>query len=69
MSEDIIPADVDALVLECLSKDPSLRPASADVLWQRLSALSVADRWDQRRARTWWELHDPELTRRPLAGQ
>jgi serine/threonine-protein kinase len=63
MSEESIPADVDALVLECLSKTPSLRPANADVLWERLSKLSVADRWEPRHARVWWELHDPELTR------
>ena len=63
MSEESIPADVDALVLECLSKAPSLRPANADVLWERLSKLSVADRWEPRHARVWWELHDPELTR------
>ena len=63
MSEESIPADVDALILECLSKTPSLRPANADVLWERLSKLSVADRWEPRHARVWWELHDPELTR------
>jgi eukaryotic-like serine/threonine-protein kinase len=63
MSEESIPADVDALVLECLSKAPSLRPANADVLWERLNKLSVADRWEPRHARVWWELHDPELTR------
>ncbi|MET0214084.1 MAG: response regulator [Vicinamibacterales bacterium] len=62
MSEESIPADVDALVLECLSKAPSLRPANADVLLERLSRLSVADRWEPRHARAWWELHDPELT-------
>ncbi len=63
MSEESIPADVDALVLECLSKAPSLRPANADVLLERFDKLSVADRWEPRRARVWWELHDPELTR------
>jgi DNA-binding NtrC family response regulator len=59
VSEEVIPADVDALVLECLSKEPSQRPASADVLYQRLSKLSVADSWDQQQARAWWDLHDP----------
>ena len=63
MSEESIPVDVDALVLECLSKAPSLRPANADVLWERLTKLSVADKWEPRHARVWWELHDPELTR------
>jgi DNA-binding NtrC family response regulator len=58
-----IPADLDALVLECLSKDPSLRPASADLLGDRLARLSIAA-WDQQRAREWWQLHEPELATR-----
>jgi DNA-binding NtrC family response regulator len=62
MSEETIPADVDALVLECLSKAPAQRPANADVLLERLSKLSVADRWEPRHARGWWDLHAPELT-------
>ena len=61
MSEEAIPPDVDALVLECLSKKPSERPANADVLHERLDALSIGRLWDQRSARTWWEMHEPEL--------
>jgi serine/threonine-protein kinase len=64
LSEVIIPADLDALVLECLSKDPTLRPATADVLWQRLDRLAMANPWNQLRARTWWEMHEPELIQR-----
>jgi serine/threonine protein kinase len=63
ISEESIPPDVDALVLECLSKAPSRRPANVDILLERLSNLSVAERWEQRHARVWWELHDPELSR------
>jgi DNA-binding NtrC family response regulator len=61
MSAEAIPAGMDALFLECLSKDPALRPASADALWERLDALPMAAGWDQRRARAWWELHEPEF--------
>jgi serine/threonine-protein kinase len=53
--------DVDLLILECLAKDPSRRPDSADILWDRLDALHVASPWDQRRAREWWERHEPDL--------
>jgi DNA-binding NtrC family response regulator len=61
MAEERIPADVDAIVLECLSKDPSHRPANADLLGERLDALSVARHWDQQHARAWWTRHEPEL--------
>ena len=61
MSEEPVPREMDALVLECLEKDPSRRPASADVLWQRLDRVPLATEWDQRRARMWWEMHEPEL--------
>ena len=61
MSEAPIPAEMDALVLECLSKEPALRPASADVLWELLDGLPIASRWDRRRARKWWVQHEPGL--------
>jgi hypothetical protein len=60
MSRNVIPADMDALVLDCLAKDPALRPPSADVLRARLVQVSVP-RWDQGRARVWWEQHEAEL--------
>jgi DNA-binding NtrC family response regulator len=58
---ETIPAGLDALILECLSKEPSRRPASADLLGDRLAELSITVEWDQRRAREWWELHEPQL--------
>ena len=63
-AEEPIPGDLDALVTDCLSKNPSERPASADVLWERLDKLTLPGSWDQRRARTWWEQHEPELVER-----
>jgi DNA-binding NtrC family response regulator len=61
VSEEPIPPQMDALVLECLEKEPSRRPANADLLWDRLDRVPVASDWNQRRARTWWEMHEPEL--------
>lgn len=61
LSAETVPPAFDALILECLSKDPSLRPQSADVLWERLDRVAVASGWDQRRARAWWAQHEPEL--------
>lgn len=65
IASESIPADMDALVLDCLQKDPVLRPDSADVLWERLDKVPVASPWDQRRARAWWELHEPDLVAHP----
>jgi serine/threonine protein kinase len=65
--EASIPADLDALVLECLSKEPALRPASADRLGDRLEKLSIPTEWSQQRAREWWESHEPELAVRASA--
>ena len=61
LAPDPIPSDLDALVIQCLSKDPSLRPANAEQLVARLDGLSVAEWWSQQRARAWWALHEPEL--------
>jgi DNA-binding NtrC family response regulator len=61
VSEESIPPEMDALVLECLAKDPKRRPASADALWERLDRVPRTEEWSQRRARTWWEMHEPEL--------
>ena len=63
-AEEPIPPDLDALVMECLEKKPSNRPASADLLWERLDKLPLAGSWDHRRARQWWEQHEPELVER-----
>jgi serine/threonine-protein kinase len=60
IAETTIPAELDALVLECLSKDPAGRPRTADALRARLEAVPVR-RWDQARAKSWWELHEADL--------
>jgi DNA-binding NtrC family response regulator len=61
LAPEPIPQDLDALILDCLAKDPALRPASAELLLARLDSLSVATWWTQQRARTWWTLHEPDL--------
>jgi DNA-binding NtrC family response regulator len=65
MSEEPIPPQLDAVVLECLEKDPSRRPATAEMLWDRLERVPLASTWNQRLARTWWEMHEPELVGSP----
>jgi serine/threonine-protein kinase len=61
-SELPIPPALDAIILECLAKDPSARPASAVLLGQRLAATVAADAWTTEAARAWWELHRVSLT-------
>jgi DNA-binding NtrC family response regulator len=56
-----VPKDLDALVVECLAKDPARRPAGAEQLAIRLDGLSIAGWWTQQKARAWWALHEPEL--------
>jgi serine/threonine-protein kinase len=55
-----VPADLERLLLECLAKDPSQRPASAEDLRVALLACADAGRWTETDASAWWQAH-PEL--------
>jgi serine/threonine-protein kinase len=48
-----IPADLEALILDCLQKDPARRPASAAELVERLRKLEVVP-WEAAQALAWW---------------
>jgi serine/threonine-protein kinase len=63
-----IPADLDALVMACLSKERSHRPANAEDVRFRLDTSRGANRWNNESARGWWQLHLPELAG-PLATE
>ena len=54
-----IPAALDRLVLECLSKDPNQRPQSAKELARRLEHVDGVGEWTEDQARAWWAKHVP----------
>ena len=58
---DISPA-LDELILACLRKTPSERPATARELCDRLGQCEVESGWTREDARRWWETRmDPEV--------
>jgi serine/threonine protein kinase len=56
-----IPADLEALILACLQKDPARRPASAAELVERLRKLDVVP-WDTSQALAWWAAKGLKVT-------
>ena len=52
-----VPADLQAVVLHCLEKDPARRFPDADTLDQALSQCRCAGRWTRDRAAAWWQEH------------
>jgi serine/threonine-protein kinase len=52
-----IPARLEALVLQCLAKDPAERPASAVDLANRLAGTVPQDAWTADAAHAWWDQH------------
>ncbi len=64
-SELPIPAELDALILDCLDKDPARRPASIDEFLRRLDRVSLTRPWTNAAARQWWERHLVDLAAPP----
>src|SRR3954454_1902325 len=55
-----VPADLEAVVLACLDKDPGRRPQSAAELRRRIDACSV-EPWDSASALAWWREYQADL--------
>ena len=58
-SELTIPPELDALVLQCLEKDPANRPNSAEEVSAKLRAIPLDRPWVKEDARRWWDTHRP----------
>jgi serine/threonine-protein kinase len=52
-----VPADLEAVVLRCLEKDPARRFPDADSLDKALAACRDAGGWDPDQATAWWQTH------------
>jgi serine/threonine-protein kinase len=50
-----LPADLEAVVLDCLQKDPARRPTGARELRRRLESCAAFGGWTEDDARAWWE--------------
>jgi serine/threonine-protein kinase len=49
-----VPPDLEAVLLDCLAKEPSRRPESAATLRQRLRSCQDFGGWSEGAAREWW---------------
>ena len=63
-----VPAELDALVLTCLAKNPAERPPSAAAVRAALRAIPLETPWTPERAERWWAQHAPgKLSSRSVA--
>jgi eukaryotic-like serine/threonine-protein kinase len=62
-----IPADLEAIVMRCLAKQPGDRFQDVASLGQALAECSVAGQWNRERAADWWQAELVHPTAEPTA--
>ena len=66
-TDEPIPAELEAIVLACLAKDPSARPRDAGALRSALESVTTDGSWTPGQTERWWATHlsKAENLRRP----
>ena len=57
---NLISVELESIILQCLRRDPNLRPQSAAELRDKLSKLPRAAEWDRAARTSWWARYQPK---------
>jgi serine/threonine-protein kinase len=57
---ETLPPDLEAVILNCLAKDPANRYPDADALAHAFDACESVDEWSADLAAEWWKMHKLE---------
>ena len=56
-----VPAHLERIILDCLSKDPDARPGQTKELLARLATCDDTRDWTSDHATQWWKIHGPAI--------